>query len=163
MITNNLNELNCNKLIIIFMKLIFTNCSKICYLLLQAVKIHSYKYFETLLSEWEGREWLRNYSWMKDEALPKIKKLNASAPDEYISDMMVSSNCQLYNKNTGYIMAHINSLNFMKLKLHKQNACVVLEVALIFFYANETKSYMQWFRCPRWLISSYCDHIDVLS
>lgn len=34
MITNNLNALKCNKLIIIFMKLIFTNCSKIfiyCY------------------------------------------------------------------------------------------------------------------------------------
>lgn len=91
---------------------------------------------------------------MKDEALPKIKKLNASAPDEYISDMMVSSNCQRYEIKTLVIswLIIINSLNFMILKLHKENACVVFEVlgdALIMFYANETKSYMQWFRCPR--------------
>lgn len=58
--------------------------------MLQAVKIHSYRDFERLLREWESSEWLRNYSWIKDEVLPKNKKFNEPAPDEYISDMMVS-------------------------------------------------------------------------
>ncbi|XP_063826662.1 uncharacterized protein LOC135076125 isoform X1 [Ostrinia nubilalis] len=50
-------------------------------------KLHSFDTFENLLKEWKD-DWLRNFSWFREEVLPHKKVLFQTVPDEDIASLM---------------------------------------------------------------------------
>ncbi|XP_026743714.1 uncharacterized protein LOC113505292 isoform X2 [Trichoplusia ni] len=53
-----------------------------------ALKLHSYPSFDALLTSWRNQEFLKAYSWLPEEGLPKEKVLNETMSDEYMTELM---------------------------------------------------------------------------
>ncbi|XP_041979879.1 uncharacterized protein LOC121733630 isoform X2 [Aricia agestis] len=78
-----------------------------------ASKLHSYSNFEKLLPVWSGYDWLRNFTWFREEVLPKEKVINGEMPPQYLDELMnhIDEVLPVMYKGLKMIVAGLNSIS----------------------------------------------------